>query len=328
MAGPRVSPLLLGAFLLIVMLLHTVLARPSEDKGGKGSHGQAFEFIQHLKGCHKGQNVQGLHELKLYLEKFGYLNYGATNNHSFAHAHANDDEFDDLLESAIKTYQLNYHLKVTGSLDSQTVKEMMMPRCGVPDITNGTTSMRSGKKKHHHGPNSLHTVSHYSFFQGRPRWPASKTTLTYRFHSSVQVTSIDNLRSVCSRAFTRWAQVTRFTFQEVQSGSAADMVIGFHSRNHGDNAPFDGPGGTLAHAYAPTDGRFHYDADESWSTNPSQGVMDLESVAVHEIGHLLGLGHSSVQGAIMFPSISPGVTKRQLHGDDIQGIRTLYGISN
>ncbi|KAF8390343.1 hypothetical protein HHK36_024868 [Tetracentron sinense] len=320
MAAPRV----LGAFLLIVMLLHTVLAKPSEDKGGKGSHGQAFEFIQHLKGCHKGQTVQGLHELKLYLEKFGYLNYGASNNHSFAHAHANDDEFDDLLESAIKTYQLNYHLKVTGSLDSQTVKEMMMPRCGVPDITNGTTSMRSGKKKHHHGPNSLHTVSHYSFFPRRQRWPASKTHLTYRFHSSVQVSSIDSLRSVCSQAFARWAQVTHFTFQEVQGSNTADMVIGFHRGDHGDGAPFDGPSGTVAHAAAPTDGRFHYDADESWSTNPSQGVMDLESVAVHEIGHLLGLGHSSVTGAIMYPTIPSGVTKRQLHGDDIQGIRTLY----
>ncbi|KAF8403188.1 hypothetical protein HHK36_011285 [Tetracentron sinense] len=63
------------------------------------------------------------------------------------------------------------------------------------------------------------------------------------------------------------------------------MVIGFHRLNHGDNAPFDGPGGTLGHSYAPTNGRFHYDANERWSTNPSPGVMDLESVAVHKIGH-------------------------------------------
>ncbi|KAF8390341.1 hypothetical protein HHK36_024866 [Tetracentron sinense] len=204
---------------------------------------------------------------------------------------------------------------------------MMMPRCGVPDITNGTTSMRSGKKKHHHGPNSLHTVSHYSFFPGHPRWPASKTHLTYRFHSSVQITSIDTLRSVCSQAFARWAQVTLFSFQEVQGGNAADIEIGFHRGDHGDNAPFDGPRGTLAHAYSPTIGKFHYDADESWGTNPSPGVTDLESVAVHEIGHLLGLMHSSVPGAIMYPTIPSGVTKRQLHGDDIQGIRTLYAFA-
>ncbi|KAH0984772.1 hypothetical protein GBA52_011949 [Prunus armeniaca] len=28
------------------------------------------------------------------------------------------------------------------------------------------------------------------------------------------------------------------------------------------DTPFDGPQGTAAHAFAPTDGRFHYDADE------------------------------------------------------------------
>ncbi|KAF8370068.1 hypothetical protein HHK36_031899 [Tetracentron sinense] len=322
---PRVSPFL-RAFLLIVMLIHTISAKPSEVNGGKRSHGQAFENLQHLKGCQKGQTVQGLHELKLYLKKFGYLNYGASNNHKLAHAHENNDEFDDPLESAIKTYQQNYHLKVTGRLDSQTVKQMMMPRCGVPDITNGTTSMRSaGKKKHHHGPTSLHRASHFVLFPGQPRWPPSKTHLTYQFFSSVQVTSIDNLRSVCSQAFAKWAQVTHFTFEEAQDGTTADIVIGFHRGDHGDGAPFDGPGGTVAHSTPPTDGRFHYDADEIWSTDPSPGAMDLVSVAVHEIGHLLGLGHSSIEDAIMYAFIPSGVAKRDLHEDDVQGIRALYG---
>ncbi|KAB1205330.1 Metalloendoproteinase 1 [Morella rubra] len=65
------------------------------------------------------------------------------------------------------------------------------------------------------------------------------------------------------------------------------------------------------------------DADKQWSVGARPGTIDLETVALHEIGHLLGLGHSSVEGAIMFPGISSEVTKG-LHADDIRGIKTLY----
>ncbi|RZC80153.1 hypothetical protein C5167_042725 [Papaver somniferum] len=52
---------------------------------------------------------------------------------------------------------------------------------------------------------------------------------------------------------------------------------------------FDGPGGLLAHSFSPTDGRLHFNAEESWSTNPWKDLMDIETVAVQDIGHLLGL---------------------------------------
>ncbi|KAA8548045.1 hypothetical protein F0562_004694 [Nyssa sinensis] len=254
-------------------------------------------------------------ELKKYLENFGYLNY----DHSKNHTHSNDDDFDDLLESAIKTYQFNYHLKTTGALDAQTVSKMMEPRCGVADIINGTSSMRAGKKRPHHGHNTIHIVSHYSFFPGNPRWPTSKTHLTYGFPPGTQ----SNIMSTVARAFNNWASATHFTFLQTRDFTNADLKISFHRRAHGDGSPFDGPGGVLAHAYAPTDGRFHYDADEPWSIGPVPGALDIETVALHEIGHLLGLEHSSVQNTIMFPTINPGVAKG-LHGDDIHGIRVLY----
>ncbi|CAI0455681.1 unnamed protein product [Linum tenue] len=53
--------------------------------------------------------------------------------------------------------------------------------------------------------------------------------------------------------------------------------------------------------------------------------MDWETVALHEIGHLLGLDHSDVEEAIMFAIIRVGAVKG-LNADDIQGIRALYNV--
>ena len=48
-------------------------------------------------------------------------------------------------------------------------------------------------------------------------------------------------------------------------------------------------------------------------------------VAIHEFGHALGLAHSTVQSAIMYPYYRGFVPNVQLGTDDIAGIRALYG---
>jgi hypothetical protein len=53
--------------------------------------------------------------------------------------------------------------------------------------------------------------------------------------------------------------------------------------------------------------------------------VDLFSVTVHELGHSLGLMHSNIPDAIMFPYYRGYSKSIKLHGDDIAAIRKLYG---
>ncbi|XP_029468601.1 matrix metalloproteinase-9 [Rhinatrema bivittatum] len=66
-----------------------------------------------------------------------------------------------------------------------------------------------------------------------------------------------------------------------------------------------------------------YDADKKWGFCPDQGYS-LFLVAAHEFGHALGLEHSSVRDALMYPMYSY-IEDFQLHPDDIAGIQYLYG---
>lgn len=59
-----------------------------------------------------------------------------------------------------------------------------------------------------------------------------------------------------------------------------------------------------------------------WTTNP-YSYHDVQTVALHELGHWLGLDHSPVYESIMFYQYKG--TQRNLSPDDISGIRYIYG---
>ncbi|KAJ8760953.1 hypothetical protein K2173_021991 [Erythroxylum novogranatense] len=276
----------------------------------------AWDSFRKFSGCHFGERFAGLTKLKQYFYYFGYIPDKVANF---------TDNFDDQLQSALRTYQQNFNLNVTGQLDEATVEQLIRPRCGNADIVNGSTSMNSGKAKA--TSNGLRTVSHYSFFPGTPRW--RKQNLTYTFWPNNQLG--DDTKSVFSRAFQRWAEVIPLNFTESGVYQSADIRIGFFRGDHGDGEPFDGVLGTLAHAFSPPSGWFHLDLDENWvisgdvTASVISSAVDLESVVVHEIGHLLGLGHSSDEEAIMYPTISASSRKVDLRNDDVLGIQQLYG---
>uniref|UniRef100_A0A8C9ML52 Stromelysin-1-like n=1 Tax=Serinus canaria TaxID=9135 RepID=A0A8C9ML52_SERCA len=201
----------------------------------------------------------------------------------------------------IREMQSFFGLEVTGELNQKTLEMMKQPRCGIPDIRS------------------------YSAFPHSPTW--TKEDVTYRILNYTPDMLQADVDEAIARAFQLWSSVTPLRFTRIYGGQA-DIMISFAAGFHGDFYSFDGPGGTLAHAYAPGSGiggDAHFDEDENWTKFTTYGY-NLFLVAAHELGHSLGLSHSNVFGALMYPVYMAVDTRNyQLHQDDINGIQALYG---
>ncbi|XP_054851827.1 stromelysin-3-like [Eublepharis macularius] len=193
---------------------------------------------------------------------------------------------------------------------SEQATQWNPPRCGVPDLPTPPESHNTRNRQKR-------------FLLSGGRW--EKMEFTYKIVRFPWQLVKAKVRQAIAEALKVWSDVTPLTFTEVHRGRA-DIVIDFTRYWHGDNLPFDGPGGILAHAFFPKthrEGDVHFDYDETWSIGNNMGT-DLLQVAAHEFGHVLGLQHTAVSKSLMSPFYFFRYPLK-LSEDDKQGIQYLYG---
>lgn len=228
--------------------------------------------------------------------------------------------------SQLKLFQAFSGLTETGKLDLATQAKLEVKRCYHEDIR---LNMREHKRRFsdsNFGAPILAVEKIASFpeikpdptFSNKPGYPYEVIPCRWGLRDLkfcfvggppeyLGTGAFDAVRS----AFGKWNALNIVNFSEVDSQYEAEIRVLWTLGPKFDpnsNDPFYGPGGYAAYTYYPFPhlkelcGDVHFDLGDRWTLNPDGGPgLDVETIAIHEIGHSIGIGHCALSNSTMNP---------------------------
>jgi hypothetical protein len=256
----------------------------------------------------RGQDVGALHA---YLTQYGYFpNEELANTYPrwrpiVAEPPQDLEVYDEQTLAAVTALQRAFGLTVTGSADASTRAIVERQRCGVPE---GIAPPDPSEKF------DLDT-------SWLPRRALSWRVLNVNGALGV---NLQQVTTAANNAFSKWSAATGLTFSNPSSG-IVDIPIRFERLDGVDSL-----GRPLAAlAFFPKDTanrelRLNTLTKFSGDGSPAADELDVESLLLHEIGHTLGLRHSSALVAVMHPGLSVGAIVSTLQAEDKIAISAFY----
>ena len=207
---------------------------------------------------------------------------------------------------AVKAFQKFRGLPVTGWVGQRTWRALSESdsgfRCGRPDEI---------------------------MIDGRPQWPkrplgnVEAYWVSWCISGSLPGISNDTFDEAVHWAFLQWKAVCGLLPYRIDDAIAADILITV--------AALGGPGGVLADSMLPYQAgqvKQRYDTGERWvySATPAEREIDLGRVIAHELGHGLGLPHTTESGNLMNPTYSRTI-RGPVGAWESAEARKRYGVS-
>jgi len=245
-----------------------------------------------------GEYTEEIRHLQQLLTKYGY--YGGSL----------DGDFGDKTNAAIRALQRSAGLKVDGVIGKQTMARITQPRYDTEKDRSKPAEVEQGRAVESSGERNFEAGQEIKY------WVGTAPGYLQR----------EDILADISEALKEWENIgiVKFTMVDNRDDSDIHLLWGDHSD---ENAmKFDGPGGEIARASAKG---IVFDSSERWVTGmkgePKRRAFRLRPVVLHEIGHVLGLGHCDNSRQVMSPYYTP--TRVALTPDDKASVRALYGSS-